>query len=67
MSTMYRHWEDLMKPKQLEVEDKTLTSTYGKFFAEPFERGSATADDGFLTSLVGPYASPRRRRETKAQ
>src|ERR1043166_4407509 len=39
MSTMYRHWEDLIKPKQLEVEDKTLTSTYGKFFAEPFERG----------------------------
>src|ERR1043165_8090824 len=39
MSTMYRHWEDLIKPKQLEVEEKTLTPTYGKFFAEPFERG----------------------------
>ena len=39
MSTMYRHWTDLMKPKQLEVEEKTLTPTYGKFFAEPFERG----------------------------
>lgn len=39
MSTMYRHWTDLMKPKQLDVEDKTLTATYGKFYAEPFERG----------------------------
>ena len=39
MSTVYRHWTDLMKPKKLEVEDKTLTSTYGRFFAEPFERG----------------------------
>jgi DNA-directed RNA polymerase subunit alpha len=39
MSIMYRHWTDLIKPKQLEVEDKTLTSTYGKFYAEPFERG----------------------------
>jgi DNA-directed RNA polymerase subunit alpha len=39
MSIMYRHWTDLMKPKQLEVDDKTLTSTYGKFYAEPFERG----------------------------
>jgi DNA-directed RNA polymerase subunit alpha len=29
----------LIKPKQLEVEEKTLTSTYGKFYAEPFERG----------------------------
>ena len=39
MSTMYKHWTDLIKPKQLEVEDKTLTATYGRFFAEPFERG----------------------------
>jgi DNA-directed RNA polymerase subunit alpha len=36
---MYRHWTELIKPKQLEVEEKTLTSTYGKFYAEPFERG----------------------------
>jgi DNA-directed RNA polymerase subunit alpha len=39
MSTMSRHWTDLIKPKQLEVDEKTLTSTYGKFYAEPFERG----------------------------
>ena len=39
MSTMYRHWTDLIKPEQLEVDEKTLTSTYGKFYAEPFERG----------------------------
>jgi DNA-directed RNA polymerase subunit alpha len=28
-----------MKPKQLEIDEKTLTPTYGKFYAEPFERG----------------------------
>ena len=39
MSTMYKHWTELIKPAQLEVEDKTLTATYGKFYAEPFERG----------------------------
>ena len=39
MSTVYRHWTDLIKPTQLELDDKTLTSTYGKFYAEPFERG----------------------------
>ncbi|HJX10189.1 MAG TPA: DNA-directed RNA polymerase subunit alpha [Candidatus Binatia bacterium] len=39
MSTTYRHWTDLIRPKQLAVEEKTLTSTYGKFYAEPFERG----------------------------
>ncbi len=36
---MYKHWTDLIKPRKLEVDDKTLTPTYGKFYAEPFERG----------------------------
>jgi DNA-directed RNA polymerase subunit alpha len=36
---MYKHWTELIKPAQLEVEDKTLTATFGKFYAEPFERG----------------------------
>src|SRR3989337_1368538 len=39
MSTMYKHWTDLIKPKQLEIDEKSLTPTYGKFYAEPFERG----------------------------
>ena len=39
MSTMYQHWTELIKPQQVEVEEKTLTPTYGKFYAEPFERG----------------------------
>jgi DNA-directed RNA polymerase subunit alpha len=29
----------LIKPKKLEVEESTLTPTYGRFHAEPFERG----------------------------
>ncbi|MFN8543044.1 MAG: DNA-directed RNA polymerase subunit alpha [Candidatus Binatia bacterium] len=33
------NWRDLIKPKRLEVDDKSLTPTYGKFFGEPFERG----------------------------
>src|ERR671918_1237387 len=39
MSTTYRHWTDLIKPKQLEIDEKSLTPIYGKFYAEPFERG----------------------------
>lgn len=35
----HRNWRDLIKPKRLEVEDKSLTDTYGKFGAEPLERG----------------------------
>ncbi|MGB9629323.1 MAG: DNA-directed RNA polymerase subunit alpha [Thermodesulfobacteriota bacterium] len=30
---------DLIRPKKLEFEKETLTPTYGKFTAEPFERG----------------------------
>jgi DNA-directed RNA polymerase subunit alpha len=33
------HWTELIRPKQLEIDDKSLTPTYGKFYAEPFERG----------------------------
>ncbi len=33
------NWRELMKPKRLEVDEKSLTPTYGKFFGEPFERG----------------------------
>ena len=36
---MHKHWTDLIKPKKLEVDDKDLTPVYGKFYAEPFERG----------------------------
>jgi DNA-directed RNA polymerase subunit alpha len=36
---MQRHWSELTKPKKLEVDSKSLSSTYGKFYGEPFERG----------------------------
>jgi len=32
----------LIKPRGLHVEQDTLTDTYGKFVAEPLERGSAS-------------------------
>jgi DNA-directed RNA polymerase subunit alpha len=39
---MYKNWRDLIKPKKIQVDTETLTSTYGKFYAEPFERGFGT-------------------------
>lgn len=39
---MYRNWKELIKPKRLEAEKETLTETYGKFNAEPLERGYGT-------------------------
>ena len=36
------NWRDLITPKRLEVDEKSLTPTYGKFIGEPFERGYGT-------------------------
>jgi len=34
-----KSWKDIIRPKRLEAEKETLTPFYGKFTAEPFERG----------------------------
>lgn len=39
---MHKNWRDLIRPKKLQVEAESLTDTYGKFYAEPFERGFGT-------------------------
>ncbi len=36
---MQNDWRDLIKPKAVEFEEKELTPSYGKFYAEPLERG----------------------------
>ncbi len=38
-SSAQRNWLELMKPRRLEVDEKSLTPTFGKFTGEPFERG----------------------------
>jgi DNA-directed RNA polymerase subunit alpha len=35
-------WRGFQKPKRLAVDAETLTGTYGKFSAQPFERGFGT-------------------------
>ena len=35
-------WKGFQRPKRLEVDQESLTSTYGRFIAQPFERGFAT-------------------------
>ena len=36
---MQNDWRDLTKPKSVEFEEKEVTPSYGRFFAEPLERG----------------------------
>ena len=49
---MYKNWRDLIKPKQLQVEKDSLSDTYGKFFAEPFERGFGTTLGNSLRRIL---------------
>jgi len=55
---MQRHWRDMIKPKKLEADEKSLTPTYGKFVGEPLERGFGTTIGNsirrvLLSSLYG--------------
>ena len=35
-------WKGFQRPKRLEIDQESLTPTYGRFIAQPFERGFAT-------------------------
>jgi DNA-directed RNA polymerase subunit alpha len=49
---MQNDWRDLIKPKAVEFEEKEVTQTYGKFFAEPLERGYGTTVGNALRRLL---------------
>ena len=38
-SHYYKYWKGLIKPKGLDVDQGSLTDTYGKFYIRPLERG----------------------------
>ncbi|HEY5595364.1 MAG TPA: DNA-directed RNA polymerase subunit alpha, partial [Nitrospiria bacterium] len=44
--------KDFQIPKKLEMETETLTSTYGRFHAEPFERGFGTTIGNSLRRIL---------------
>ena len=37
-----KNWRDLIKPRRMEIDQESLSQTYGKFVAEPLERGFGT-------------------------
>jgi len=45
-------WKGFQKPKRLEVDTETLTTTYGKFYAQPFERGFGTTVGNALRRVL---------------
>ncbi|GAB4297553.1 MAG: DNA-directed RNA polymerase subunit alpha [Myxococcota bacterium] len=46
------NWRDLIKPRVLKVESDTLTETYGRFVAEPLERGYGTTIGNSLRRIL---------------
>ncbi|MFN2441164.1 MAG: DNA-directed RNA polymerase subunit alpha, partial [Thermoanaerobaculia bacterium] len=45
-------WSDFQKPKKLEYDAETLTQTYGRFVAQPFERGWGTTVGNALRRVL---------------
>jgi DNA-directed RNA polymerase subunit alpha len=45
-------WTGFQKPKRLEVERSTLTNHYGRFYAQPFERGFGTTVGNALRRVL---------------
>ena len=37
-----KNWRDFIRPRRLEVEEESLTESYGRFACEPLERGFGT-------------------------
>ena len=45
-------WKGFQKPKRLEADSETLSNTYGKFYAQPFERGFGTTIGNALRRVL---------------
>jgi DNA-directed RNA polymerase subunit alpha len=45
-------WKGFQKPKRLEVETESVSATYGKFYAQPFERGFGTTIGNALRRVL---------------
>src|SRR6476469_6274233 len=47
-----KNWRDLIKPRRMDVEQESLSQTYGKFVAEPLERGFGTTMGNSLRRVL---------------
>jgi len=49
---MQNDWRDLIKPKAVEFDEKEITPTYGRYLAEPLERGYGTTIGNALRRIL---------------
>ncbi len=45
-------WKGFQKPKRLEIDRRTLTEKFGRFYAQPFERGYGTTIGNSLRRIL---------------
>ena len=45
-------WRGFQRPKRLEFERETLTDRFGRFYAQPFERGFGTTIGNALRRVL---------------
>src|SRR4051812_50161614 len=45
-------WKGFQRPKRLEFERETLTERFGRFYAQPFERGFGTTVGNALRRVL---------------
>ena len=54
-------WKEFQRPKRVEIEEGSLTPTYGKFVAQPFEPKRFAAGTPYLdrlwTAVTGSLAA----------
>jgi DNA-directed RNA polymerase subunit alpha len=47
-----KNWREFIRPRRLEVEDDTLSTSYGRFSCEPLERGFGTTLGNALRRVI---------------
>lgn len=52
MHDIAQNWRKLIRPRSLEVDQKTLSDTYGRFSCEPLERGYGTTLGNSLRRIL---------------
>ncbi len=55
---MFQNWRDLIKPREVEIDERSKSETYAEFVCEPLERGFGTTIGNalrriLLSSIVG--------------
>ena len=45
-------WKGFQKPKRLDADRESATDNYGRFYAQPFERGFATTVGNTLRRVL---------------